>query len=68
MKKYIVLVLVSMALIGCSKDSGYYGKGGTKMRDGDPERGINQHSQHVVRNEAAAAAAVGAAAQQLGVK
>lgn len=57
-----------MFLVGCAKDYGGRAAKGSNMHNDHPERAITNHSQNVIRNEAASAAAVSSAAVQLGIK
>lgn len=66
MKQSILILFAAMFLVGCTK-TGMVSKNPNMYND-HPERAITNHNQKVIRNEAAAAAAVSSAATQLGIK
>lgn len=77
MKKSIVMLLAVFALTGCYKNAGHgYGHSAdhngkehsATMKNKKPEKAVWQHNKNVVKNEATSAAAVGAAAKDLGLK
>lgn len=68
MKQSILILCFAMFLVGCAKDYGGRAAKGSNMHSDHPERAITNHSQNVIRNEAASAAAVSSAAVQLGIK